>query len=78
MENLQWSTTDIEIKGPSAENPELSKIPSFKPRIQLHALPAASNSAFLISACLIHSASFAPVLKIKQEEQMLGQLTFQV
>ena len=55
-------TTDIENKASSAENPELLKIPSFKPRIgqniASHALPTGRNSVFLISTFLAHSTSF--------------------
>ena len=48
----------------TSENPELPKLPCFKPsvgqEIYFHALPTARNSAFLISAHLVHSTSFPP------------------
>ena len=31
--SLQWGTMDAEIQSPSDDNPELVKIPSFKPRV---------------------------------------------
>ena len=44
---------DAEVHVPSAENPALLNVPSFKPgdgqSLVFHALPAARNSAFLIS-----------------------------
>ena len=53
---------DAEIKVLSAENLELSKVPSFKPvghEIAVHAMPADQNSAFsgLFSFIFPHSSS---------------------
>ena len=49
---------DTEVKVLSAEDPELSDVPSFKAGVgqstALHAWPAARNSAFLVSAFLVH------------------------
>ena len=57
---------DAEIKVFSAENPELSNAPSFKPgvgqNIALCALLTARNSAFCKSGCLVDSTSFSPVV----------------
>ena len=45
---------DADIKTPSAENPELSEVLSFRPvvgeKIALHASPAARDSDFLTPA----------------------------
>ena len=55
-------TADAEIKVPSAEDPELSKVLSFTPglgqKIVLRASPTARNYAFLIFAFSFHSTSF--------------------
>ena len=49
---------DTEVKVLSAEDPELSDVPSFKAGVgqstALHAWPAARNSAFRVSAFLVH------------------------
>ena len=62
----QWGTVDAEIiKARFVENPELSKVPSFKfgvgKNIALFASPAGRNAA-LTSAFLLHSISFLLVL----------------
>ena len=52
---LQWVTADPEIKEPSAENPELSKVLSLKPGVDrikprmIHVLPEMSPMYFLHS-----------------------------
>ena len=47
---------------PSAENPEISKILTVRPRVDqniaLHASPTVRNSAFLISTFSFHLTSF--------------------
>ena len=47
----QWGTANAEVKVPSAENPALSKVFSFKPgldqNIVLHASPAARNLSLI-------------------------------
>ena len=59
---LQLGTLDTEVKVPCAENPELSKVLSFKPgvgqSIASHASPAARHSTLLIFTFLVHSLNF--------------------
>ena len=60
-----WVSADAEDKVPSAENPGLSEVLSFKPglghNIAMHASPNARIffSPFLISTFLVHSTSFS-------------------
>ena len=69
---LRWGTAEAEAKVPSAENPPLSKVTAFTSgvgqTIALLTSPFARDSAFLMSACSVHSSSlFANGL---QESQM--------
>ena len=56
-------TTEAEVKGPSAEDPEVSKVSSLKPgvgqNIALHASPTVREAAFLTTAMqfLVYAAS---------------------
>lgn len=56
---LWWGITDTEIDVSSAENPELSRVPSVIPgvgqSINLHALPIAGKCAFFISVFQVHA-----------------------
>ena len=57
IEGVPWTQ---KFRSPSAENFKLSEVPSFKPgvsqKIALHASLTVRNSAFVMTAVLIHSA----------------------
>ena len=61
--SLQWGTADAEIKVPSVENLELTKVPSFKfgvgQNVALRTSHTARNSASLISTFPFLSPSFS-------------------
>ena len=56
---------DVEIEVPFTEIPELSKVPSLKPRagqnMALHASLAAKHSASRLFVLLVHPFTFLPV-----------------
>ena len=63
----QWGTANAEIKVPSAVNPKLSNLPSFKSgasqnNIASRVSPVARNCAFKISASTVHLPSRFPTL----------------
>lgn len=63
---LILGTVNVEIKVPSAEPPELSKVLSSKcgvgQNVPLRVSPTACNSLFLISALRVHSSTFSQIL----------------
>ena len=72
------STADAEMKVPSVENPELSKVlffsqPEVSQNTALHAFLTAVLSVFVIIASLIHSALCSPTLCRHLESYVMNQ-----